>query len=84
VRILLVEDEDSIAVPLAEALRREGFEVERAATGGEALRAREPDLVLLDLRLPDLDGLDVCRSLRQRSAVPRSSSSPRAARNPTV
>ncbi|HEY1368199.1 MAG TPA: response regulator transcription factor [Gaiellaceae bacterium] len=69
-RILLVEDEDSIAVPLAEALRREGFEVERAATGGEALRAREPDLVLLDLRLPDLDGLDVCRSLRQRSAVP--------------
>jgi DNA-binding response OmpR family regulator len=69
-RILLVEDEDSIAVPLAEALRREGFEVERAATGGEALAAREPDLVLLDLRLPDIDGLDVCRGLRQRSAVP--------------
>jgi two-component system, OmpR family, response regulator RegX3 len=69
-RVLLVEDEDSIAVPLAEALRREGFEVERAATAGEALAAREPDLVLLDLRLPDMDGLDVCRRLRERSTVP--------------
>ena len=69
-RILLVEDEDAIAEPLAEGLRREGFDVERAATGGAALAAGESDLVLLDLRLPDLDGLDVCRRLRERSDVP--------------
>jgi two-component system response regulator RegX3 len=69
-RILLVEDEDAIAEPLAEGLRREGFEVERAATGGAALAAPPADLVLLDLRLPDMDGLDVCRGLRARSDVP--------------
>jgi DNA-binding response OmpR family regulator len=69
-RILLVEDEDGIADPLALGLRREGFSVERAATGGEALEAPTPDLVLLDLRLPDVDGLDVCRRLRGRSDVP--------------
>jgi two-component system, OmpR family, response regulator RegX3 len=69
-RILLVEDEDTIADPLAEGLRREGFEVECAATGEEALAAGEADLVLLDLRLPDVDGLDVCRRLRDRSRVP--------------
>jgi DNA-binding response OmpR family regulator len=70
VRILIVEDEDAIAEPLAEGLRREGFEVERAATGAEALAAPQPELVLLDLRLPDTDGLDVCRRLRARSDVP--------------
>jgi two-component system, OmpR family, response regulator RegX3 len=70
VRVLIVEDEDSIAEPLAEGLRREGFDVERAATGESALAAPEPDLVLLDLRLPDMDGLDVCRRLRERSDVP--------------
>ena len=69
-KVLIVEDEDSIAVPLAEGLRREGFEVERVATGRAALEAAEPDLVLLDLRLPDLDGYEVCRSLRARSDVP--------------
>jgi DNA-binding response OmpR family regulator len=69
-RILLVEDEDTIAEPLAEGLRREGFDVERAATGEQALVAGEADLVLLDLRLPDVDGLDVCRRLRERSGVP--------------
>ena len=69
-RLLIVEDEDAIAEPLAEGLRREGFEVERAATGAEALAAAPADLVLLDLRLPDLDGLDVCRELRERSGVP--------------
>lgn len=68
--VLLVEDDDSIAVPLAEGLRREGFEVVRAATGAEALAAEEPDIVLLDLRLPDMDGLEVCRQLRARSTVP--------------
>ena len=68
--ILLVEDEDAIADPLAEGLRREGFRVRRVATGEAALEARLPDLVLLDLRLPDLDGTDVCRRLRAQSDVP--------------
>jgi two-component system, OmpR family, response regulator RegX3 len=69
-KVLVVEDEDAIAEPLAEGLRREGFEVDRVATGQEALDAAEPDLVLLDLRLPDIDGLEVCRTLRERSRVP--------------
>jgi DNA-binding response OmpR family regulator len=69
-RVLVVEDEDAIADPLLEGLGREGFEVERAATGQEALAASEPDLVLLDLRLPDIDGFEVCRRLRERSRVP--------------
>jgi DNA-binding response OmpR family regulator len=70
VRVLVVEDEDAIAEPLAEGLRREGMEVQRAATGQEALDAPEADLVLLDLRLPDVDGFEVCRRLRERSRVP--------------
>ena len=69
-RILVVEDEDAIADPLAEGLRREGFDVSRVATGRAALEADPVDLVLLDLRLPDLDGTDVCRELRARSDVP--------------
>jgi len=69
-KLLLVEDEDAIAEPLAEGLRREGFFVERAATGQEALDAPEPDLVLLDIGLPDMDGFSVCRELRTRSSVP--------------
>ena len=69
-RILIVEDEDAIAAPLAEGLRREGFDVERVATGEDALEAPAVDLVLLDLRLPDLDGTEVCRRLRARSDVP--------------
>ena len=68
--VLLVEDDDAIAEPLASGLRREGFDVTRAATGGEALAARGADLVLLDLRLPDVDGFTVCRELRARSDVP--------------
>jgi DNA-binding response OmpR family regulator len=70
VRILIVEDDDAIAKPLAEGLRREGFEVTRVATGEEALEASVPDLVLLDLRLPGVDGTEVCRRLRARSDVP--------------
>jgi two-component system response regulator RegX3 len=69
-RVLIVEDEDAIADPLAEGLRREGFEVDRVATGEGALAAAPADIVLLDLRLPDMDGLDVCRRLRERSNVP--------------
>jgi two-component system response regulator RegX3 len=72
-RILLVEDEESIAVPFEDALVREGFDPTVAATGAEALRlVREerPDLVLLDLGLPDVDGRDVCRALRRESTVP--------------
>ncbi len=69
-KVLVVEDEDAIAEPLVEGLRREGMEVERVATGQAALEAPEPDLVLLDLRLPDLDGFEVCRRLRERSRVP--------------
>ena len=70
--ILLVEDETSITEPLAEALRREGFETEVAGTVAEALELarRDPDLVLLDLMLPDGSGFDVCRELRKRSQVP--------------
>jgi DNA-binding response OmpR family regulator len=69
-RLLLVEDEDAIAEPLADGLRREGFEVERVATGADALDAAEPDLVLLDVGLPDTDGFTLCRELRGRSEVP--------------
>jgi DNA-binding response OmpR family regulator len=70
VHILVVEDEDSIADPLVAGLRREGYDVSRVATGEGALEASPTDLVLLDLRLPDIDGLDVCRQLRERSRVP--------------
>ena len=69
-RVLIVEDEDAIAEPLAAGLRREGHEVSRVASGRAALEAPEPDLVLLDLRLPDLDGYEVCGQLRARSSVP--------------
>jgi DNA-binding response OmpR family regulator len=71
--ILLVEDEESITTPLAEALERDGFEPTIAHTAADALaRARQarPDLVLLDLMLPDGSGLDVCRELRASSSVP--------------
>ena len=72
-RILLVEDERSIAEPFARMLGREGFAATVAATAAAALEAfdREaPDLVLLDLNLPDGDGRDVARELRSRSRVP--------------
>lgn len=69
-RVLLVEDDERIAGPLTEGLRRHGFTVDRATTGAGALRAPVADLVLLDPGLPDMDGVDVCRGLRARSAVP--------------
>ncbi len=69
-RVLLVEDQEEIAEPLATGLRREGFEVTWVATAAAALAAAEHELVLLDLRLPDRDGYEVCRELRARSGVP--------------
>lgn len=72
-RVLLVEDEQSIADPFARALARNGFQPTIARTAADALRlAREtePDVVLLDLTLPDGDGRDVCRELRRTSEVP--------------
>ena len=72
-RILLVEDERSIAEPFARMLGREGFVATVAATAAGALEAFDrdpPDLVLLDLNLPDGDGRDVARELRSRSRVP--------------
>jgi DNA-binding response OmpR family regulator len=70
--ILLVEDERAITEPLAEALEREGFNAAVAGTAAEAMEAAagEPDLVLLDIGLPDGSGLDVCRELRKGSQVP--------------
>jgi len=70
VRLLLVEDDPTIAVPLREGLVREGFDVDVAATGAGALAAEAADLVLLDLGLPDLEGRVVCQQLRARSSVP--------------
>ena len=72
-RILFVEDEASISEPFSGALRRAGFEPTVAATAGDALALAgqvRPDLVLLDLNLPDGDGLDVCRELQRHSDVP--------------
>jgi two-component system response regulator RegX3 len=72
-RILVVEDEESFSDALGYMLRREGFEVAIAATGPDGLEEFDragADLVLLDLMLPGLSGLEVCRALRQRSEVP--------------
>jgi two-component system response regulator RegX3 len=72
-RVLVVEDEESFSEALSYMLRREGYEVEVAATGHEALQTFDrggADLVLLDLMLPGLSGTEVCRELRNRSHVP--------------
>jgi DNA-binding response OmpR family regulator len=71
--ILFVEDEDAISAPFSRALEREGFESVVARTAAEAIDLAgsvDPDLVLLDLNLPDGDGRDVCRALRRDSDVP--------------
>ncbi|HEY3737576.1 MAG TPA: response regulator transcription factor [Jatrophihabitans sp.] len=72
-RVLVVEDEESFSDALSYMLRREGYEVEVAATGTEGITAFErsgADLVLLDLMLPGMSGTEVCRTLRSRSSVP--------------
>jgi two-component system response regulator RegX3 len=71
--LLLVEDEDSFIEALTVGLSREGFRVRVARDGNEALAmfdAVDPDLVLLDVMLPKISGIDVCRELRKRSQVP--------------
>ncbi|MBP2326019.1 DNA-binding response OmpR family regulator [Kibdelosporangium banguiense] len=69
-RVLLVEDDEPIAESLRRGLGRYGFEVDWVRTGADALAAAPAELVLLDLGLPDTDGLDVCRELRARGDVP--------------
>jgi two-component system, OmpR family, alkaline phosphatase synthesis response regulator PhoP len=72
-RILVVEDETTLRETLADALEAEGFQVVQAADGRAALtrfRADHPDLVLLDLMLPELSGIEVCRIIRAESGVP--------------
>ena len=71
--ILVVEDEESYIDALNVGLRREGFVVEVARTGAEALTRFDevgPDLILLDVMLPGVSGIDVCREIRSRSSVP--------------
>ncbi|NKI43170.1 response regulator transcription factor [Streptomyces physcomitrii] len=73
-RVLLVEDDAEVADALTEGLQQYGWIVDHVATGGEALSRVETagygDIVLLDLNLPDMDGLEVCRGLRAACAVP--------------
>jgi two-component system, OmpR family, response regulator RegX3 len=72
-KVLLIEDEESISEPLSAALGREGFDVVVAGTtaeGRDAFQARSPDLVLLDIMLPDGDGRDILREIRATSRVP--------------
>ena len=72
-RVLVVEDETTIARPLRRALEREGYDVSVCETGHSALKLARtwiPDLILLDLLLPDMDGRDVAREIRSASQTP--------------
>ena len=71
-RLLVVEDDNRVMAALRTVLARHGFEVSCAGTGAQALEQLQdnPDVVLLDLGLPDEDGFKVCRRIRQLSAVP--------------
>jgi DNA-binding response OmpR family regulator len=71
--VLLVEDEENLASLVRAYLEQEGYTVLWAGTGAEALKTLETEpvrLVVLDLTLPDIDGLEVCRRIRKRSQVP--------------
>jgi two-component system response regulator RegX3 len=77
VLVVIIEDDDSIAEPLAKGLAREGFDVERFDRGAPALHRLQrdhagpaPDVVLVDLGLPDLDGFELCRLVRAESDIP--------------
>jgi len=76
VRVLIVEDDDHIAAPLVKGLEAEGFMAERVETGQGALARVDSDadppldVILLDLRLPDVDGFEVCRRIRSQTDVP--------------
>ncbi|MEV7393430.1 response regulator transcription factor [Streptomyces sp. NPDC091215] len=70
VRVLLIEDDHTIAEPLVEGLGNFGLTVHHVTTGNEGVRGPYGDVVLLDLGLPDMDGIDVCRGIRQTSDVP--------------
>ena len=72
-RVLVVDDEEALTTTIAYNLRREGYEVEAVTDGEQALEvaeATQPDLVVLDLMLPGMDGFEVCRQIRRRSAIP--------------
>ena len=72
-RLLFIEDDDQIRLAIRLALEDEGYQVDEARDGRSGLamfERHEPDLVLLDLRLPDMSGFDVCRTIRSRSIVP--------------
>ena len=72
-KVLIVEDAESFVEALEVSLEREGFATTVARDGVEALErfeADEPDLILLDVMLPRMSGIDVCRAIRARSAVP--------------
>jgi DNA-binding response OmpR family regulator len=67
--VLIVEDDASIAAQLVKGLTRGGYRVDHVTTGHDALQRGEPDVVLLDLELPDVDGVQVCRKLRERTGA---------------
>jgi DNA-binding response OmpR family regulator len=67
--VLIVEDDASIAAQLVRGLTRGGYQVEHVMTGNDALARAKQDVVLLDLELPDLDGVQVCRKLRERTGA---------------
>jgi len=71
-RVLVVEDEDNIALALDYLMTREGYDHDRIASGGQAMdriRAMRPDLVLLDVMLPEVSGYDICRDVRDDPAL---------------
>ena len=67
--MLVVEDDPGIATQLVRGLSRGGYDVDHVTTGQDALSRDDPDVVLLDLGLPDIDGVEICRQLRARSGV---------------
>jgi DNA-binding response OmpR family regulator len=67
--VLVVEDDPGIATQLVRGLSRGGYDVAHVTTGRDALSRDDPDVVLLDLGLPDIDGVEICRQLRERSGL---------------